>query len=119
MKWLNDDYIMDTWNKKYRNTNSNGSSESLQQWFNRVGNKDKELIKKRIRQDENQQRDKKLALDTMDEFSDFINKNYENAMRITTDNKNVEEVAKEILEIIDDYILKNNLQIMKEKTKIS
>lgn len=70
---------------------------------------DKELIKKRIRQDENQQRDKKLALDTMDEFSDFINKNYENAMRITTDNKNVEEVAKEILEIIDDYILKNNL----------
>ena len=46
MKWLDDDYIMDTWNKKYRNTNSNGSSESLQQWFNRVGNKDKELIKR-------------------------------------------------------------------------
>lgn len=46
MKWLDDDYIMDTWNKKYRNTNSKGSSESLQQWFNRVCNKDEELIKR-------------------------------------------------------------------------
>lgn len=46
MKWLDDDYIMDTWNKKYRNTKSNGSSETLQQWFSRVCNKDEKLIKR-------------------------------------------------------------------------
>ena len=50
MKWLNDDYIMDTWNKKYRNVkqvdNETVNSETLQQWFNRVCNGDKELIKR-------------------------------------------------------------------------
>ncbi len=46
MKWLDDDYIMDTWNKKYRNTKSNGSSETLQQWFSRVCNKDEKLIQR-------------------------------------------------------------------------
>lgn len=50
MKWLDDDYIMDTWNKKYRNVvqvdKNTVNSETLQQWFNRVCNGDEELIKR-------------------------------------------------------------------------
>lgn len=50
MKWLDDDYIMDTWNKKYRNVvqvdENTVNSETLQQWFNRVCNGDEELIKR-------------------------------------------------------------------------
>lgn len=50
MKWLDDDYIMDTWNKKYRNVvqvdSETVNSETLQQWFNRVCNGDEELIKR-------------------------------------------------------------------------
>ena len=50
MKWLDDDYIMDTWNKKYRNVvqvdENTVNSETLQQWFNRVCNGDEKLIKR-------------------------------------------------------------------------
>lgn len=50
MKWLDDDYIRDTWNKKYRNVvqvdKNTVNSETLQQWFNRVCNGDEELIKR-------------------------------------------------------------------------
>lgn len=50
MKWLDDDYIMDTWNKKYRNVvrvNENTvNSETLHNWFKRVCNGDEELIKR-------------------------------------------------------------------------
>lgn len=50
MKWLDDDYIMDTWNKKYRNVTQvdkeTVNSETLQQWFNRVCNGDEELIQR-------------------------------------------------------------------------
>lgn len=50
MKWLDDDYIMDTWNKKYRNVvqvdENTVNSETLQQWFRRVCNGDEELIKR-------------------------------------------------------------------------
>lgn len=50
MKWLDDDYIMDTWNKKYRNVvrvNENTvNSETLHNWFTRVCNGDEELIKR-------------------------------------------------------------------------
>ena len=50
MKWLDDDYIMDTWNKKYRNVvrvdENTVNSETLQDWFTRVCNGDEELIKR-------------------------------------------------------------------------
>ena len=50
MKWLDDDYIMDTWNKKYRNVTQvdkeTVNSETLQQWFSRVCNKDEKLIQR-------------------------------------------------------------------------
>ena len=50
MKWLDDDYIMDTWNKKYRNLvrvdENTVNSETLQDWFKRVCNGDEELIKR-------------------------------------------------------------------------
>lgn len=50
MKWLDDDYIMDTWNKKYRNViqvdKNTVNSETLQNWFKRVCNDDEELIKR-------------------------------------------------------------------------
>ena len=50
MKWLDDEYIMDTWNKKYRNVvqvdENTVNSETLQQWFRRVCNGDEELIKR-------------------------------------------------------------------------
>lgn len=50
MKWLDDDYIMDTWNKKYRNVvrvdENTVNSETLRNWFKRVCNGDEELIKR-------------------------------------------------------------------------
>lgn len=50
MKWLDDDYIMDTWNKKYRNIvrvdENTVNSETLHNWFKRVCNGDEELIKR-------------------------------------------------------------------------
>lgn len=50
MKWLDDDYIMDTWNKKYRNVvqvdENTVNSETLHNWFNRVCNGNEELIKR-------------------------------------------------------------------------
>lgn len=50
MKWLDDDYIMDTWNKKYRNVvqkdENTVNSETLHNWFKRVCNGNKELIKR-------------------------------------------------------------------------
>lgn len=50
MKWLDDDYIRDTWNKKYRNVvrvdENTVNSETLQDWFTRVCNGDEELIKR-------------------------------------------------------------------------
>lgn len=50
MKWLDDDYIMDTWNKKYRNVvqvdENTVNSETLHNWFRRVCNGDEELIKR-------------------------------------------------------------------------
>lgn len=50
MKWLDDDYIRDTWNKKYRNVvqvdENTFNSETLQNWFKRVCNGDEELIKR-------------------------------------------------------------------------
>lgn len=50
MKWLDDDYIMDTWNKKYRNVvqkdENTVNSETLHNWFKRVCNGNEELIKR-------------------------------------------------------------------------
>lgn len=50
MKWLDDDYIMDTWNKKYRNVvrvnEDTVNSETLHNWFKRVCNGNEELIKR-------------------------------------------------------------------------
>ena len=50
MKWLDDDYIMDTWNKKYRNVvrvdENTVNSETLHNWFKRVCNGDEELIER-------------------------------------------------------------------------
>lgn len=50
MKWLDDDYIMDTWNKKYRNVvqvdEDTVNSETLHNWFKRVCNGNKKLIKR-------------------------------------------------------------------------
>ena len=50
MKWLDDDYIMDTWNKKYRNVvrvdENTVNSETLHNWFKRVCNGDEGLIKR-------------------------------------------------------------------------
>lgn len=50
MKWLYDDYIRDTWNKKYRNVvqvdENTFNSETLYNWFRRVCNGDEELIKR-------------------------------------------------------------------------
>lgn len=50
MKWLYDDYIRDTWNKKYRNCvqvdENTVNSETLYNWFRRVCNGDEELIKR-------------------------------------------------------------------------
>lgn len=50
MKWLYDDYIRDTWNKKYRNVvqkdENTFNSETLYNWFRRVCNGNKELIKR-------------------------------------------------------------------------
>lgn len=50
MKWLYDDYIRDTWNKKYRNViqgdENTVNSETLYNWFRRVCNGDEELIKR-------------------------------------------------------------------------
>ena len=50
MKWLDDDYIMDTWNKKYRNVvqvdENTVNSETLHNWFKRVCNGNKKLIKR-------------------------------------------------------------------------
>lgn len=50
MKWLDDDYIRDTWNKKYRNVvqvdENTVNSETLHNWFKRVCNGDEELIQR-------------------------------------------------------------------------
>ena len=50
MKWLYDDYIRDTWNKKYRNVvqvdENTFNSETLYNWFRRVCNGDEELIQR-------------------------------------------------------------------------
>ena len=63
---------------------------------------DKSVIQKRINADEN--RDKKLALDLLDEFDAFLCKNYKNAIRIPTENREVGDIAREVLEIIYKYI---------------
>ena len=61
---------------------------------------DKNTIQKRIEDDT--QRDKCLALDRLDEFIVFLSKNYKNAIRISTENKTVADIAKEVLDIIDN-----------------
>lgn len=63
----------------------------------------KKVIQKRINEDENPQRDKKLALDMLDEFDDFLCKNYKNAIRISTENRAVADIAEEVLKIIYSY----------------
>ena len=63
----------------------------------------KKVIQKRINEDANPQRDKKLALDMLDEFDDFLCKNYKNAIRISTENRAVADIAEEVLKIIYSY----------------
>lgn len=65
---------------------------------------DKNTIKKRIEIDQNSQRDKSLATSRLDEFVDFLSKNYKNAIRISTENKDTKDIAREILNIIDNNI---------------
>lgn len=64
---------------------------------------DKKVIQRRINEDENPQRDKKLALNRLDEFDDFLCKNYKNAIRISTENRTVADIAGEVLKIIYSY----------------
>ncbi|WP_444240734.1 hypothetical protein [Eshraghiella crossota] len=63
---------------------------------------DKDTIQKRIKADGNPHRDKRLAEERLDEFIDFLSKNYKNAIRISTEYKGVVDIAKEILDIIDN-----------------
>ena len=63
---------------------------------------DKDTIQKRIKTDGNPNRDKLLAEERLDEFIDFLSKNYKNAIRISTEYKGVVDIAKEILDIIDN-----------------
>lgn len=59
----------------------------------------KETIKKRIECD-NKERDKKNALEILDESVSFLDRNFVDALRIDTDNKNVCDIADEIIKII-------------------
>ena len=64
---------------------------------------DKKVVQKRINEDENPQRDKKLALDRLDESDAFLRNNYKDAIRIPTENREVGDIAREVLEIIYKY----------------
>lgn len=58
-----------------------------------------ETIKTRIEKDNN--RDKSFALTFLKPNIIFLNNNFEDAIRINTDNKNINEIAKEILKVVD------------------
>lgn len=59
---------------------------------------DKEIIKKRILNDENRQ-DKSLALDDLESGILFINNNFSNAIHIDTTNNDLDTTANEIIKI--------------------
>ena len=62
-----------------------------------------ETIKTRIEKDNN--RDKSFALTFLKSNIIFLNNNFKDAIRINTDDKNVNEIAKEILKNIDISII--------------
>ena len=64
---------------------------------------DKETMEFRIRNDHN--RDKQLALDELE--SDFLEKNFEEAIRIKTDNRSTDDIANEIIRLIESLGMKS------------
>ena len=61
-----------------------------------------DAIKQRIKNDNNEKRDKKLALDYLNESMRFYEENYHDSIRVNTENKNTAEVAYEIIEIMSN-----------------
>ncbi len=59
----------------------------------------KDNIKNRIESDDNK-RDKKTALDKLEENISFLDKNFPNTLRIDTDNKSICDIADEIIKIV-------------------
>lgn len=58
----------------------------------------KETIRERILNDGN--RDKQLALERLDEFVGYLNSNYDDAIRISTDGKDIDEITQKVLSIL-------------------
>lgn len=61
-------------------------------------------IKTRIKYDNN--RDKQFALDELNECFNFLNDNFKNAIRVNTENKTINEIANEIIQIINEKLPK-------------
>jgi len=59
---------------------------------------DKSTLKSRILSDT--RRDKSAALDYLEHNVTFLDENYENAIRIKTDNRTITDIANEIMEIV-------------------
>lgn len=63
----------------------------------------KEIIKFRIENDTNSKRDKNFALSWLDENLQFLNNNFNDAMRINTETKNINDIAFEIIKYIKQF----------------
>lgn len=61
-----------------------------------------DAIRERIKNDNNEKRDKELACDHLNENIRFYEKNYHDSIRVNTENKNTVEVAHEIIEIVSN-----------------
>lgn len=61
-----------------------------------------DAIRQRIKNDNNEKRDKKFAFDYLNESMIFYEKNYHDSIRVNTENKNIVEVAHEIIEIVNN-----------------
>lgn len=59
---------------------------------------DKAIIKERIKKDKN--RTQEVALDWLDYNISFLKENYPDAVRIKTDNRDVDDIVNEAIEII-------------------
>lgn len=61
---------------------------------------DKEIIESRIKFDSDPSRDKKFNLEWLEQDIWFLNNNFEDAIRIDTNNKNIRDTADEIIQYL-------------------
>ena len=62
---------------------------------------DEETVRTRVENDSKEDRDKITTIRELPESMKFLNDNYVDATRINTDNKSIEEVADEIIKLLN------------------